>query len=403
MPARRQGDDEGGPVKQVITGSQAVSWGVRLARAEVIAACPSMPQAQIVEELSELCASGDLKARLIRVESEYSAMAACIGASSTGARTFTATSAQGLALMHEGLHRAAGARLPIVMADINRALAPGWTMWTEQNGNLSQRDTGWIQIHCESAQEVLDSTIQAFKLAEAVGLPVMVILDAFEPSHASEPVDIPEQAEVDAFLPRHAARSKLGKHELHAHGALAPPALTMEMRLRQQEAMAEALQALDAVDEEWGQRFVRRYGVIESYQTEDADLALVVSGTVASTARRVVDQLRANGEKVGLVKVRLFRPFPTTAMREAFSGIPHVAVLDRNLSPGRSGIFAEEARAALYDLEPGKRPAIHGYIVGPGGRDVRPETIIECIARTREAAKNPTACEREDIWIGVRS
>jgi pyruvate/2-oxoacid:ferredoxin oxidoreductase alpha subunit len=386
-------------MKQVITGDQAVSWGVRLARAEVVAACPNTPQAQIVEELSELRASGDLKAHLIQVESEQSAMAACIGASSAGARTFTATSAQGFALTHEGLHRAAGARLPIVMAGISRTLAPGWTVGTNQDVSLLQRDAGWIQIHCESNQEVLDSTIQAFKLAEAVSLPVMVILDAVQFSNDREPVDIPEPAEVDAFLPGRATRRKLDAND----GALTPPALCMEMRLRQQEAMAEALTALDTLDEEWGQRFGRRYGAIESYQTEGAELVLVVSGTVAPTARHVVDQLRAKGEQVGLVKVRLFRPFPATAMRKALAGIPHVAVLDCNLSPGHSGIFAEEIRAALYDLEPGPRPVFHGYIVGPGGHDVRPETIIDCIALTREAAKNPTVCEREDIWVGVRS
>jgi pyruvate ferredoxin oxidoreductase alpha subunit len=387
-------------VKKVIMGNHAVSWGVRLARTEVIAAYPITPQTQVVEELSEMCATGDLKARFIKVESEHSAMAACIGAASTGARTFTATSAQGLALMHELLHWAAGARLPIVMADINRAMAPGWTVWADQNDSLSQRDTGWIQFYCESNQEVLDTTIQAFKLAETVDLPVMVLLDAFYLSHTYEPVDIPEPAEVDAFLPRRVARYKLDTNEPHSYGALATPAVYMEMRLRQQEAMAQALTVLDAVDEEWGQRFGRRYGAIESYRTEDADLVLVVSGTVTSTTRYVVDQLRAKGERVGLVKARLFRPFPTEAMRRALTGVPHVAVLDRNISPGRSGIFAEEIRSALYDLDPQQRPAIHGYIVGLGGRDVRPETIVDCIDRTREAAKNRTP-EREDIWVGV--
>jgi pyruvate/2-oxoacid:ferredoxin oxidoreductase alpha subunit len=387
-------------MKKVIMGNHAVSWGVRLARTEVIAAYPITPQTQVVEELSEMCANGGLKARFIKVEGEHSAMAACIGAASTGARTFTATSAQGLALMHEVLHWAAGARLPIVMADINRAMAPGWTVWTDQNDSLSQRDTGWIQIYCESNQEVLDSTIQAFRLAEMVDLPVMVILDAFYLSHTYEPVDIPEQAEVDAFLPRRQARYKLDTNEPHSFGALATPAVYMEMRLRQQEAMEAALEALDQVDEEFGQRFGRRYGAVECYQTEGAELVLVVSGTIASTTRYVVDQLRARGEKVGLVKARLFRPFPTAAMRKALGGIPHVAVLDRNISPGHCGIFAEEIRAALYDLEPAQRPAIHGYIIGLGGRDVRPENIIDCIDRTRAAAESG-ASEREDVWVGV--
>ncbi len=389
-------------MKKVIMGNHAVSWGVRLSRAQVVAAYPITPQTQVVEELSEMCARGDLEARFIKVESEHSAMAACIGAASAGARTFTATSAQGLALMHELLHWAAGARLPVVMADINRAMAPGWTVWTDQNDSLSQRDTGWLQLYCESNQEVLDSTVQAFRIAEIVDLPVMIVLDAFYLSHTYEPVDIPEQAEVDAFLPARVARYRLDTADPRSFGALATPAVYMEMRLRQQEAMEQALAVVAEVDEEWGRRFGRRYGALERYRTEDAELALVTSGTVTSTARYVVDRLREQGEKVGLVKARLFRPFPTAAFREALAGIPHVAVLDRNISPGHCGIFAEEIRAALYDLEPARRPAIHGYIVGLGGRDVRPETIVDCIDRTREAAKSGRPPGREDVWVGVQ-
>ena len=390
-------------MKKVIMGNHAVSWGVRLARAEVIAAYPITPQTQIVEELADMCAAGTLKARFIKVESEHSAMAACVGASAAGARAFTATSAQGLALMHEMLHWAAGGRLPIVMADVNRALAPGWNVWTDQNDSLSQRDTGWIQLYCESNQEVLDTTIQAFKLAEAVDLPVMIVLDAFYLSHTYEPVDIPGQADVDAFLPKRVARHKLDTNEPHSFGALAPPSVYMEMRLRQQEAMAEALVAAQAIDEEWGERFGRRYGLLERYHADDAELVLVTSGTITSTARYVIDQLRAKGEKIGLVKARMFRPFPTAAMREALAGVPQVAVLDRNISPGHSGIFAEEIRAALYDLPDARRPAIHGYVVGLGGRDVRPETIIDCIDRTRANVAAGTGPQREDVWVGVKA
>jgi len=383
-------------------GNHAVSWGVRLARAEVIAAYPITPQTQVVEELSEMCATGALHARFIKVESEHSAMAACVGAASAGARAFTATSAQGLALMHEMLHWAALARLPIVVVDINRAMAPGWTIWTDQNDSLSQRDTGCLQFYCESNQEVLDSTIQAFKIGEAVDLPVLIVLDAFYLSHTFEPVDIPDQAEVDAFLPKRVARYKLDTNDPRSFGALTPPAVYMELRLRQQEAMEQALKVVDEVDEEWGRRFGRRYGAVESYRTEGAELVLVASGTIASTTRYVVDQLREQGEKVGLVKARLFRPFPTEAMRNALAGVPHVAVLDRNISPGHCGIFAEEIRAALYDLEPGRRPAIHGYIIGLGGRDVKPANIIDCIDRTRATARSGKPAPREDVWVGVQ-
>ena len=390
-------------MKKVVVGNHAVSWGVKLARAEVIAAYPITPQTQIVEALSEMCANGELKARFIKVESEHSAMAACIGAAATGARAFTATSSQGLALMHELLHWAGGGRLPIVMADVNRALAPGWTVWTDQNDSLSQRDTGWIQLYCETNQEVLDTTVQAFKLAERVDLPVMLVLDAFYLSHTYEPVDVPDQAEVDEFLPKRETRYKLDTKEPHAYGALTTPAVYMEMRLRQQEAMEKARVALAEIDAEWGERLGRRYGAIEAYRMEGAELALVTSGTITSTARHVVNELREQGEKVGLVKVRMFRPFPGEALRKALAGVPQVAVLDRNISPGHAGIFAEEMRAALYDLPAGKRPVIHGYIVGLGGRDVTPATILDCVARARAAAKPNAAPEPEDVWVGVKS
>jgi pyruvate/2-oxoacid:ferredoxin oxidoreductase alpha subunit len=389
-------------VKKVIMGNHAVSWGVKLARAEVIAAYPITPQTQVVEALSEMVGDGSLHARFIPVESEHSAMAACIGASSAGVRTFTATSAQGLALMHEVLHWAAGARLPIVMANINRAMAPGWTVWTDQNDSLSQRDTGWIQFYCESNQEVLDTTIQSFKLAETVDLPVMIVLDAFYLSHTSEPVDIPEQAAVDAFLPKRNARLKLDIEDPHAFGALAPPNIYMEIRKRQQEAMDQAHGVFDEVEAEWDKRFGRRYGAIEEYRTEGADAILVTSGTVTSTARYVVDQRREKGEAVGLLKVKMFRPFPTERLRRALAGRKSVAVLDRNISPGHGGIFAEEIRAALYDVELTRRPAIYGYIIGLGGRDVTPAVIEECLDRTREAARAGRAPEREDLWVGVR-
>lgn len=390
-------------MKKVIIGNHAVSYGVKLARAQVIAAYPITPQTQVVEELSEMCASGALHARFIKVESEHSAMAACIGASATGARTFTATSAQGLALMHELLHWAGGGRLPIVMVDVNRAMAPGWTVWTDQNDSLSQRDTGWIQLYCETNQEVLDTTIVAFKLAEAVDLPVMVVLDAFFLSHTSEPVDIPEQADVDAFLPPRQARHKLDTSEPHAFGALTTPAVYMEIRLRQQEAMDEVRYTLVAIEDDWSKRFGRRWGPIECYRTEGAELVLVTSGTITSTARHVVNQLREGGEKVGLVKVKMFRPFPTADLRKALAGVADVAVLDRNISPGHSGIFAEETRAALYDLPAGERPRIHGYIVGLGGRDVTPETIMDCIARTRHSVRPQAEPQLEAVWVGVKS
>ncbi|MDI6733593.1 MAG: pyruvate ferredoxin oxidoreductase, partial [Planctomycetota bacterium] len=217
-------------MKQVISGNHAVSYGAMLARAQVISAYPITPQTQIVEMLSEFCRTGQLKAKFIKVESEHSALAACIGASVTGARTFTATSAQGLALMHELIHWAANGRLPLVMADVNRSMAPGWSIWTDQNDSLSQRDTGWLQFYCESNQEVLDTIIQAYKIAEQILLPVMVVLDAFVLSHTLEGVDIPDIRQVDKFLPPYHLKYKMDLASRLAFGALVPPDYNFELK-----------------------------------------------------------------------------------------------------------------------------------------------------------------------------
>ena len=378
-------------------GNHAVSWGARLARAEVIAAYPITPQTQVVEELAEMCADGRLDARFIKVESEHSAMAACIGASAAGARSFTATSSQGLALMHEMLHWAANGRLPVVMANVNRAMGPGWNIWTDQSDSLSQRDTGWVQLYCETNQEVLDTTVMAFKLAETLDLPVMLVLDAFYLSHTSEPVDVPDQETVDAFLPRREARYKLDVHDPHAFGALVRPDAYMEMRWYLQEAMGRVESAWREVEEGWARVSGRRYGAVEGYRVEGAALILVTSGTITSTARYVVDRLREGGEAVGLVKVKMFRPFPAAALRDLLAGAERVAVLDRNLSPGRGGIFAEELRAALYSGNGLPRPEVYGYVLGLGGRDVTPP-VIESIVKSTWQSSSP---EREDLWVGL--
>ncbi len=217
-------------MKQVLEGSQAVAEAVRLAQVQVVSAYPITPQTHIVEILSDYCATGKMNAKFLRVESEHSCMAALIGAQSSGVRTFTATSGQGLALMHELLHWASGARLPIVMAEVNRALAPGWNIWVDQTDSLAQRDTGWIQFYCEDSQEVIDTTLQAYKLAESVALPVMVVLDAFFLSHTYEPVDVPTQEEADRFLPPYEARFELDTKDPCSFGPLVPPAVYMEMR-----------------------------------------------------------------------------------------------------------------------------------------------------------------------------
>jgi pyruvate/2-oxoacid:ferredoxin oxidoreductase alpha subunit len=282
-------------------------------------------------------------------------MAALIGAASSGVRTFTATSSQGLALMHELLHWASGARLPIVMAQVNRALAPGWNIWADQTDSLAQRDTGWVQFYCENGQEVLDTTIQAFRLAEWVNLPVMVNLDAFFLSHTYEPVDVPEQKSVDRFLPPYKPRFQLDLANPCAFNQLAPPNIYMEMRHNIQMAMDEALTFFEQMEEEFESILGRRHGALEAAQCDDAEVILITSGTVTSTSRQVVAKLREKGEKVGLLKIKLFRPFPVNMLRERTASASKVAVIDRNFSFGASGIFAQEVKAALCNF-PGHTP-----------------------------------------------
>ncbi len=381
-------------MRVVITGNHAVSYGAKLARAEVIAAYPITPQTEVVERLSEMVANNVLKAKFIKVESEHSAMAACLGASAVGARAFTATSSQGLVLMHEMLHWASGARLPVVMANINRAMAPPWSVWSDQNDSLSQRDTGWLQFYCEDNQEIFDTIIQAYKICEKVSLPGMVILDAFILSHTSEVVDIPEQDLVDKFLPRYNPKYKLDVEEPHTFGGLVNPDLYYEFRYKIQQAMEEAKEVIKEVDDEFGKAFGRSYGLVERYRCDGADTILIASGSIASTAREAVDILRNEGKDIGLAKIRVFRPFPKEEIRELAKGRKAIGVIDRNISFGNEGIFFSEIKSSLYS-EP-KRPLIHGFIAGLGGRDV-------IISDIKDMAKTLISKEPKDInWVGLK-
>ncbi|MEW6027261.1 MAG: transketolase C-terminal domain-containing protein [Planctomycetota bacterium] len=371
--------------KEVISGNHAVSFGAMLARAQVISAYPITPQTQIVEMLSEFCRTGRLKAKFIKVESEHSALACCIGASITGARAFTATSSQGLALMHELIHWAANGRLPIVMADVNRSMGPGWSIWTDQNDSLSQRDTGWLQFYCESNQEVLDTIIQGFRIAELISLPVMVVLDAFVLSHTSEAVDIPDIKKVDKFLPPYRPKYRMDLNNPLAFGALVPPDYNFELKYQIQEAMEKGLAVAQKVDNEFRKHFGRHYGLVESYRCDNAEIILATSGTITSTARDVIDELRKQGQKIGLLKMRLFRPFPAAAVVKNLEKCRKVAVIDRNIGYGVGGIFCQEIKAAFGNHN--RRPQIFGYITGIGGRDVTPDTIKEIVQDVRKANK----------------
>lgn len=383
-------------MRKVIAGNHAASYGAMLSRAEVIAAYPITPQTQIVELLSELCAEKKMDAKFIKVESEHSAMAACIGASAAGARSFTATSAQGLALMHELLHWAAGARLPIVLVNVNRAMAAPWSIWTDQNDSLSQRDTGWIQFYCESNQEVLDTVIQAFRVSEQVMLPSMLVLDAFVLSHTFEPVDIPDRKLVDAYLPSYEAPFKIDVDEPHAFGGLTTPDVYFELRYKIQKAMENALDVVKDAHAQFKKAFGREYRLVEPYMCDDADIIVVTSGTVSSTARYTVEKMRNEGVKVGMLKVRVFRPFPAKEITKAIKGCEKVAVIDRNISFGHGGIFASEIRSIMY--KEGRKP-VFGYVAGLGGRDITPLTVREIVERTIRTEKP----EEDIIWVGLKA
>jgi len=382
-------------MKQVAEGSQAVSEAVRLAKVQVIAAYPITPQTHIVENLSEHCANGTLNARFICVESEHSAMAALIGAASSGVRTFTASSSHGLAYMHELLHWASGARLPIVMTNVSRALGPGWNIWLDQTDSLSQRDTGWIQLYCEDSQDALDSTLIAYRLAESVNLPVMVVLDAFFLSHTYEPVDIPDQKTVDAFLPPLSPRFQLDTANPAAFNQFVAPQAYMEMRYNIQTAMQQVRENYYHIVQDFKTIFGRDPCLAEEVHCDDAEIIFVTAGTTVSTCRQAVDRLRQAGEKAGLLKLKMFRPFPVDFFRQILNGKQKVAVVDRNCSFGASGIFAQELRAALYNAE--APPEIFGYIAGLGGRDVTPETIEDIYWQTKKEDRLQT----ENIWIGL--
>jgi pyruvate/2-oxoacid:ferredoxin oxidoreductase alpha subunit len=376
----------------LLTGNHAVAWAARLARPKVVPVYPITPQTPVLEKLTEFQAAGKFDAEVITPESEHSVMAACIPASLAGVRVFTATASQGLLLMHELLHYASGARAPIVMANVNRTVASPWAFWPDQTDSLSQRDTGWIQYYAESAQEALDTVLQAFKVAERVLLPVMVNLDAFYVSHALEPVRVPAQELVDAFLPPYAPAHRLDTARVESWGNVVSQEMFYRHRQALGEAMDEAFEAAREADDEWREATSRGYGLIERYHCEAARTVVVTMGSMCGTARDAVDLMRDAGEPVGLLKVRLFRPLPVQALRAALAGVPEVLVLDRNYSPGHGGVLHQELRAALYGMP--DAPRIHGYLAGVGGVNVSPAKIVDFVHAADASEARP-----ESLWV----
>ena len=383
-------------MKAVISGNDAVSRAVKLSRVQVISAYPITPQTTISEKLSEICGSGELDAKFVKVESEHSAMATLIGASSTGVRTFTATSAQGLALMHELLFWASGARLPIVLVDVNRAMAAPWTIWCDQTDSLAQRDTGFLQFYCWSNQEILDTTICAFKIAEALALPCMVCFDGFFISHTHEVVDIPDQTEIDEFLPPRKAVAKLDPADPQTFSGGTLPDNFMEFRYKLQKTFERAGQVIDDTFGEFEKRFGRSYKNIETYFIDDAEAVLLASGSAASTVYHTVRKRRDSGDKIGFIKLRQFRPFPETELLSMLKPGVAYGVLDRNLSPGTGGVFTQEIRALLN--RNGNPARIGEFIAGLGGRDITTANVERIFAMLKDGA----AEDSEIHWIGLK-
>lgn len=383
-------------MKRIITGNQAVAYGVMLSHVELIAAYPITPQTTIVEELSELCARGRVHARFLKVESEHSAMAACIGASTGGVRAFTATSSHGLAYMHEMLHWASGGRLPIVLVNVNRALAPGWNIWNDQTDSLSQRDTGWIQLYCEQNQEVLDTILQAYRIAESIHLPVMVVLDAFFLSHTSEAVDIPSEEKAKGFLPKYSPPFPVDPGRPATFSGITSPDHYFEFRYKIHHAMEQVPEIARKVDAQFKSRFGRSYGSIEKYGPEEAEVLLITAGAITSTSRTVIRKMVEKGAAVGGVKVKMFRPFPSKEFHQAIQGAKKIVVVERDLSSGVGGIIAQELRASLYHRE--RRPPIFGFVSGLGGRDITPDLIEEAL----QYAIAHSQPEGDVLWLGLK-
>ena len=384
-----------------LNGDEAVAYGAKLCRPHVIPVYPITPQTIVVERISEFIANRHMECEYIHVESEHSAMCAAMGASLVGARAFTATSSQGLAYMHEMLHYVSGSRFPIVMMNANRTLAAPWNIFGDQRDSLSQRDTGWIQVYVENAQEALDMIIQAYAIAEndAVYTPVMVNLDGYVNTHTYELVSIPAQNEVDEFLPPFKSKNAINFDGPRSFCISASTEWNMEFRYQQYEAMNRAIPVISEVDKRFGEKFGRYYsGLVEEYGCESAEVVLVGMGSVTGTARIVVDKLRDQGLKVGLVKLRFYRPFPADYFKKLSTRVKGIGVIDRDLSFGYEGAVASDIKAAL--LSSGVCPKVINYIAGIAGRDITKEHLEEMYQKLFNRIKGQD--EPELQFVGMR-
>jgi len=382
----------------VVEGSYAIAHSVKVCRPNVISAYPITPQTHIVEDLSQFMADGEIpNCEYINVESEFSALSALVGASATGARTYSSTSSQGLELMHEVLFNASGMRLPIVMTVVNRAVSAPISIWNDHQDSISQRDTGWIQLYAENIQEMSDMTAQSFKIAEDkdVMLPAMVCMDGFILSHVFEPVILLEQELTDEFLPTYDPEYVLDTRNPLSFGTFADPSAYTEFRYLQQKGMDVALGKIEKAADDFNKIFGRYYGgLIEPYMAEDAEILLMAMGSVVGTIKDVIDKARSQGIKVGLIKVRTFRPFPAEVIRSAVSDAAIVVTLDKNISVGlNEGALFTEVKSCLYNSD--INVPVMGFMLGHGGRDIPMSTIQMIIDKAAQAIKSGIKVESE--------
>ncbi len=385
---------------RILTGNHAAAHAFRQARVGVISAYPITPQSPVVEKISEFINDGQLKARFLMVESEHSAAAACCAASATGSRVGTATSAHGLLLMYELLPWASGTRLPIVINLATRSCGAPWSVWDDHSDFITIRDVGWIQFMCEDNQEIYDTNFQAFKIAEdpRVYIPTIVAYDGYILSHTMMPMQLEDQAKIDEFLPplvHHINLSDIS--QVKGVGPVTTPDIIKreegtapgyyEFRYSLQKALENSIDVILEVHDEYAKKFGRSYGngLFKTYKTEDADTIIFAMGSVSSQVKTIIGKLREEGLKIGLVSLRLFRPFPVKYLREFFKDKKNIIVFDREIGYGYEGVLSYELKAALYGLK--DCPFIKGFIVGLGGRDVKNEHLIDGVHRAIEQSK----------------
>ncbi|MCK9365181.1 MAG: pyruvate ferredoxin oxidoreductase [Syntrophales bacterium] len=374
---------------KILTGNQAAAAAVKLCKVQVISAYPITPSTSLTETLAEWIERGELKAEYVRVESEHSVMTVCVAASTVGARVFTSTSSHGLLYMHEQLHWAAGSRLPIVTCVVNRGVGAPWSIFNDQQDSIAQRDTGWIQLYCRDNQEIIDTVIQAYRIAEQAYCPVMVCYDGFVLSHTMMPVEIPNAEKVNAFLPPYKPHTFLSPEEPRNINPVIFPSQRrddlgilrdgyMEFRWKLQSALEGAREIIVATNREYAESFGRDHGgMLWSYKTDDAEVCIVGMGSLASEATAAADLLREEGIRAGVVGIRAYRPFPRIEARAVLKKAPAIVIFEKNVSYGYEGALSADLKAALYGT--GIDAPVHNYIAGLGGRDVKAAELAEAV------------------------